>query len=347
MSLSQPHPPFAKKRRICYLILPHVHVLDLAGTLQVFYEASTAMPHAYELHYTGIRQRETTEQGLAFGELELFNEVELTKDDFIVVPGISFDAFVKGRLSDDIAKIKGWLRKHAAQGTSIASVCSGALILAAAGILDGKKCTSHWKCIDYLKTTYPKAKVQIDQLFVRDANVYTSAGMTSGIDLALSILEQDHGPILTAKVAREIVVYMRRNSKDRQQTIYLDYKTHFNPAVHKVQDYIISHPGKDPGIEELAGLFNVSKRNLTRMFHHATGHTITEFKTAVKIELARSFIHNADFTLEKIAHAHWFPKRTSLEKILAETTRPSPEQVPGSHVNRVVRFHARLWMPLT
>jgi transcriptional regulator GlxA family with amidase domain len=183
----------------------------------------------------------------------------------------------------------------------MASICSGSLILAEAGMLDGVKCTTHWKCIEFVKKHCPKVHVQIDQLYVRDGNMYTSAGMTAGIDMALSILEHYHGPILPARVAREMVVYIRRNSTDHQQTIYLDYQTHFNPAIHKVQDYIISNVEKNPGLEELADICHLSVRSLTRLFKKATGHTIIDFKNSVKLGLARTLINNPDYTVEKVA----------------------------------------------
>ncbi|MBA4057314.1 MAG: AraC family transcriptional regulator, partial [Marivirga sp.] len=221
--------------------------------------------------------------------------------DFIFIPGIDFKSFTEGKFHGHIRAITPWLKKQLEQGAQVASVCSGALVLAASGLLNGKKCTSHWKCIDYMKDHFPLVNVQTDRLFVNDDNIYTSAGMTSGIDMALSMLEKLHGPLLPARVAREMVVYMRRNNTDMQQTIYLDYRTHFNPSIHVVQDYIISNPATNPGLEELARVSNTSVRNLTRAFKKATGHTIIEFKNAVKVELARTLIHNNTYTMEKIA----------------------------------------------
>jgi transcriptional regulator GlxA family with amidase domain len=162
---------------------------------------------------------------------------------------------------------------------------------------------------------FPLANVQTDTLYVQDGNIFSSAGMTSGIDMALSILEAQHGPVLPAKVAREIVVYMRRNNMDHQQTIYLDYRTHFNPSVHMVQDYIISNPAKNPGLEELAAIGNTSVRTLTRSFKSATGHTIIEFKNAVKVELARTLIHNKSYTMEKISSLCGFQSVRHLRRI--------------------------------
>jgi transcriptional regulator GlxA family with amidase domain len=302
-------------RTICFLILPNVHLMDLSGPAQVFYEASQMGSTRYRLIYGGLTKDVSSEQGLTLGNLQSYKSITLKPGDFIFVPGIDFKTFVSGKYTKDVRELTPWLKAQQTKGVFIASVCSGALILAGAGILNGVKCTTHWKCIDYIKTNYPLALIQIDQLYVKDKNVYTSAGMTSGIDMALSILEQYHGPILPAKVAREVVVYMRRNNSNTQQTIYLDYQTHFNPAIHKVQDYIISNPNRNPGLEELASLCNLSVRNLTRLFKKATGHTIVDFKNSVKLELARTLVNNPEYTVDRIANLCGFQSARHLRRL--------------------------------
>jgi transcriptional regulator GlxA family with amidase domain len=300
---------------VCFLLFPKVHLMDLAGPAQVFYEASKLGAAPYTVRYCGVCEQVMSEQGLALSKLEPFEAMHLKKGDFIFIPGIDFKSFTEGLLTNDIRTISPWLRDNLSKGVQVASVCSGALVLAASGLLDRKKCTSHWKCIDYMTQNFPMANVQTDTLYVQDGNIFSSAGMTSGIDMALSILESQHGPVLPAKVAREIVVYMRRNNMDHQQTIYLDYRTHFNPSVHMVQDYIISNPAKNPGLEELAAIGNTSVRTLTRSFKSATGHTIIEFKNAVKVELARTLIHNKSYTMEKISSLCGFQSVRHLRRI--------------------------------
>jgi transcriptional regulator GlxA family with amidase domain len=303
------------EKTICFLLLPYVHLLDLAGPVQVFYEASNLGSTTYKVAFCGAGKQVTSEQGLSFCDVQDFSKVKLKPGDFIFVPGIDFKTFQEGKLDREINIIKDWLCDQLKAGVRIASVCSGSLILAEAGVLNGKKCTTHWKCIDYMQARYPKINVYIDRLYVQDGNIYTSAGMSSGIDMALSILEGEHGPVLPAKVAREIVVYLRRNHSDTQQTIYLDYRTHFNPSIHRVQDYIISNPSKNPSLDELAAVGNISVRNLTRSFKKATGHTIIEFKNAVKVELASTLVHNKEYTLEKIASLCGFQSMRHFRRI--------------------------------
>ena len=170
--------------------------MDLAGPVQVFYEASKLGAAPYRVRYCGVGDQVMSEQGLALSRLEPFESIRLKKGDFIFIPGIDFRSFTEGLLTNDIKTISPWLRDNLAKGVQVASVCSGALVLAASGLLDRKKCTSHWKCIDYMTQNFPMANVQTDTLYVQDGNIFSSAGMTSGIDMALVDPRVKHGPVL-------------------------------------------------------------------------------------------------------------------------------------------------------
>src|SRR6185436_674229 len=153
---------------VCFLILPNVHLMDLAGPAQVFYEAGEIGPVKYKITYCGISGEERSEQGLMLSGLSTFSKMQLGKGDILFIPGIDFKRFVAGAFSKDIRTIRDWLHRQLDAGVQIASICSGALILAEAGILDGKKCTTHWKCIGFMTERYPRIKVQTDQLYVYD-----------------------------------------------------------------------------------------------------------------------------------------------------------------------------------
>ena len=127
-----------------------------------------------------------------------------------------------------------------------------------------------------------------DRLFVTDGDVTTSAGIASGIDMALALIEQADGPLVAAEVAREMVVYLRRDGAQEQQSVYLDFRTHLHPGVHRVQDWIVRNPSQRPKLDELADMAGMSPRNLTRMFRRATGISVHEFSTRVRVERARS-----------------------------------------------------------
>lgn len=298
--------------------------MDLSGPAQVFYEASNLGPARYTLTYCSTQRSVHSEQGLLFSQLTLPQEVTLKPGDIIVIPGIDFKSFTMGEFSSFIKTIRPWLKRNMEEGIQLATICSGSLILAEAGLLDGRRCTTHWKCIDYMQQRYPNVQVLSDRLYVEDGPIYTSAGMTSGIDMALGILERHHGPMVPARVAREMVVYARRNDTDTQDSIYLDYRTHFNPAIHRVQDYIVSNPSKNPTLDELASVGNTSTRNLTRAFRKATGHTIIEYKNTVKIALAKTLVHNADYTLDKVASLCGFESVRHFRRVWSKHNENSP-----------------------
>ena len=242
------------------------------------------------------------------------------KGDFILIPGIDFRSFKAGDFAADVKSDQGLASSHLEAGISVGSICSGALILAEAGILDGKKCTTHWKCVDYMKERYPSVNVQTDQLYVNDRNVFTSAGMTSGIDMALSILERQQGRSCPPRSLGRSLCTCGAITRIANRPSTWITKTHFNPAIHRVQDFIISHPR---GVSAFGGTCIGRKsehvRNLTRLFRKATGHTIVEFKNAVKIELARNLVHNADYTVEKIADMCGFRSARHLRRVWGAT----------------------------
>jgi len=304
-----------ESKTICFLILPGFHLLDLSGSAQAFYEANALGNIDYKIVYASDTESVLSEQGLVISSLKNPNDLELSDKDYVIIPGTDSASVINGKLNEEIKKITPWLIIQSQKGVNISTICTGALILAHAGLLDGKKSTTHWKCIDYLIKNFPEVKVQTDCLFVSDDKIHTSAGMTSGIDMSLSIIEQHQGPIVSSKVAREMVVYMRRQGSSAQHSIYLDYHTHLNPIVHKVQNYIISNPTQNPTIKKLAEITNTSTRNLTRTFKEATGTTITEFKQNIKLDLALHLVNNPNFTVEQISEMCGFQAPRQLQRL--------------------------------
>ena len=284
-----------------FLILPRIHLMDLAGPVQVFYEADRLGAEDYKLYFVGLKSQEMSEQGLGLCGLEPYKELELSAGDRILVPGIDFAYYSSHNPTSPEKELLNWVRENHRRGVIIGSICSGALVLAKAGLLDYVKCTSHWKCIDFIRSNFPKVKILSDRVFVKDRGFITSAGMTSGIDMALSMVEAISGPVTAANVAREMVVYLRRHGMERQHSYYLDYRTHFNPTVHKVQNYLVNHMYRNPTIEELGDLFSTSERNLTRLFKKHAGITIQEYKDALRLELAGHLLNNPDNTQRYIA----------------------------------------------
>lgn len=313
--------------RVVFALLPKVHLIDMAGPVQVFYEANQ-FGARFSIHYCGLQDNATvvSQQGLPFCGLPSYENMELTKNDYLFIPGIEFSAIKDGQLTRGYNLFFNWLRKQYEAGVKICTVCSGTFVLAASNMLNNKTCTTHWKCIDYLKENCAAVKVINDQLYVKDGNLYTSAGMTSGIDMALFIVEENFGPVITSKVAREMVVFLRRTGGQSQESVYLDFRTHIHPAIHTVQDYMVQHPTAKYSIEELAGMVNMSERNLTRLFKKHTGISIHDFKTKCRLAYAESLLKHPGYTIDHIAAQCGFADARQLRRMWKEHYGKSPSE---------------------
>ncbi len=217
--------------RVVFVLAPGVHLLDLAGPAQVFFSDALA----YELHWVGEEAELATAQGLPVRTSVAWPE--LTADDLVVVPGWRApslaSSFALGRATLDRIRAH-----HDVTGGMVVSVCAGADALGRAGLLDGRRCTTHHDLQDELAARYRRATVVRDVLYVVDGRVATSAGIASGIDLALHLVATRHGPAVAARVARSMVVYARRNGDDQQASAMLRHRAHVDDTVHRVQDII-------------------------------------------------------------------------------------------------------------
>jgi len=269
--------------------------------MQAFAEAK------YRIRSVSPRSSVTTSQGLVLSALEPLPEIG---DELIVVPGMPY------RATERIdPKVIRWLRRAYDAGAAIASVCTGAFPLGDAGLLDGRCCTTHWSRFGELARRFPRTRVLTDRLFVIDGPIVTSAGIASGIDMALALIEQRRGPIVAAEVAREMVVYIRRDGAQEQSSVYLDYRTHLHPGIHRVQDEIVRDPSRKLSIDELADAAAMSRRNLTRLFRKTTGISIKDYVTQVRLERARALLHDPALSVEAVAQRCGFGSARHLRRL--------------------------------
>ena len=299
---------------LAFIIPPHVELLDLAGPVQVFVEAKFYGFEA-DIKFYSFNNEPVSTAGLGFGKVEDFTNADLKEGDFIFVPGMDAE-YVRSISFGAENKFFKWLKECSDKKIKICSICNGAFALGYAGLLKDTECTTHWRRVKELQNLFPDARVVADILFVKSNNVYTSAGISAGIDLALAILEDLKGPLFTHKVARGLVVYHRRSGKHSQQSIYLDYRNHINPQIHEVQDYLIDNLSKENDIETLASLAGMSARNLSRVFKEKTGSTILEYLTLLRIEYAKTMLNNPEYTIEYIASRCGFKTARQLQRIL-------------------------------
>jgi len=301
-------------RKFAFIIPPSVEILDLAGPLQVFTEAGF---YGYEIkiEYYSYRDEVISTSGLPFSNIRNYKEADFKEGDYLFIPGMDFK-YVSSFEFKAEREFFNWIKSCADKKVFVCSICNGAFALGHAGLLKDTECTTHWRRIEALQAEFPKAKVISDILFKKSNNIYTSAGISAGIDLSLAILEELKGALFAHKVARGLVVYHRRNHNHTQQSVYLDYRNHINPAIHLVQDHLIDHLADRNSVEDLAALAAMSPRNLSRVFKEKTGTTIVEYLTMLRLEYARTMLNNPEFTIEYIASKCGFKTARQLQRIL-------------------------------
>lgn len=296
--------------RVLFVLTPELHLLDVAGPAQVFSTAAD-FGHHYALGYVACTPQVRTYQGVTLSAATEWPE--LRPDDLVIVPGWRVGRHVTRY--PDRALIDRIAAHHAAGG-SVASVCVGAFALARAGLLNGRRCTTHHEVQDQLAREHPRARVVRDVLYVEDDRVITSAGIASGIDLALHLIAVHHGPAVAAQVARAMVVFARRNGDDHQASVMLRHRAHLSDAVHRVQDQIDAHFAEPLPLNHLAATAGVSERTLTRLFEQATGRTPLRYQQLLRVERAEHLIGRGS-TAESAARAVGFADARMLRRLRA------------------------------
>jgi transcriptional regulator GlxA family with amidase domain len=294
---------------VVFLLAARLHLLDLAGPAQAFSTAAD-LGADYTLHYVGEREDIITTQGVPLRAC--LDWPALGADDLIVVPGwrppeqSTHPGFADQTLRH--------LQAHHRSGGTVASICAGAFALARAGLLDHRRCTTHHELQDDLASHYPATTVVRDVLYVTDERVVTSAGIASGIDLALHLLTLRHGPGFSARVARAMVVYARRNGDEQQAGAMLRYRGHISDVVHRVQDIIDAHFTRRVPLAELAAAGGVSERTLTRAFARAAGLTPLRYQQLLRLEHAEQLIKQG-VTVEAAARTVGFEDARMLRRL--------------------------------
>jgi transcriptional regulator GlxA family with amidase domain len=298
-------------RTVVFVVPDCVHLLDLGGPAQAF---TTANDHggAYRLVYVGAGAAVTSHQGLPLA-LDL-DWPRLTQRDLVLLPGRRVGTSPPHRWID--AGSADRVRQHHRAGGRVASVCSGAFALAETGLLDGRRATTHHEIQVDLARQFPAVHVVGDVLYVVDGTLASSAGIASGIDLALRLIGDDHGPAIAARVARSLVVPTRRNGSAPQASVMLQHRDHLVDAVHRVQDVLDTRFTEPLPLHRLARIGGVSERTLTRLFAAATGTTPNRYQQQLRVEQAEQLIEQG-WTLEATARSVGFSDARMLRRLRA------------------------------
>lgn len=294
-------------RRIGFVGYERVTALDLVGTSDVFSAANdlavAAAPGTrppYQILVLGLdRSPFRAESGLCFTPHLSLSEASAI--DTLIVPGGS-----GLREPAPLAQVSQWLHLHRHRFRRIASVCTGAYALAEAGLLDGCRATTHWRYADAFAKRYSDVQVEADAIFIRQDRIYTSAGITAGIDLALALVEEDHGPELALSVARELVVYLKRTGGQRQFSNRLALSVDADSRLAGLTAWIQDHLAGDLSAERLARRCHVSVRQLSRRFRDVFGMSPAAYVERLRTEEASQLLLADGISIERIASAVGF-----------------------------------------
>ncbi len=298
-----------KPRNIYLLVLPRVHLLDLAAPAQIF--AHEVFAGQVAIHYVSAESEVYSHQGLHLSQLVPL-PAQIDSDDWVLIIG---SGQLYKYLDEPVSKlITVWLAQAVKQCALIAGICSGTLLAAKAGILEGKRCTTHHNLIPYLKTIEPKALVQEDCIFVCDGTVWTSAGITTSMDLCLHLVSEYWGYEVATVLSRDLVLYQRRSGHEAQLSFWLQHRNHMQSRVHRLQDLVMASPGHLWTVKALAEKVHLSERQLRRIFQSATGHSLQDYLQLAKLELAQRLLEQTTLSLEDIASRCGFSAERSLRR---------------------------------
>lgn len=241
------------------------------------------------------------------------------------------------RAVDDAPGIVAWLEQTAHRLERTAALCTGTFFLAAAGLLDGKRATTHWALATALRARYPAIDVDADCIFVREGKLWTSAGVTAGIDLALALVEEDFGQDVALDVARDLVVYLKRPGGQSQFSVHLSSQKTQHQGIRALQDWLLTRLHERIGVAQMAARLSMSERNFTRVFQRETGTTPMAFIEQARVEAARRLLEDGDLPAKTIAMQTGFgsyePMRKAFQKHLGVSPRAYRERF-GSTVAR-------------
>ncbi len=294
---------------------PQTLLLDVAGPLEVLRYANEQQRNIrFDCRYIAAQPKQTTTIGLDLCGLEHLPDV-LPAHAMILISGNSSTAQQQREASKERRALSDWLRRTVRPDTTIVSICSGALIAAEAGLFDGHSCTTHAHCIADLRRIAPLALVQENRLFVEDGKRFSSAGISTGIDLILHLVSTLVSPEVAARIAQIMVVYLRRTTHDPQISPWLSGRNHIHPSIHRAQDAIVANPAEDWTLARLSDIANLSQRHLSRLFREQTGLSVVDYVNLIRVTLARDIISQSRLDIEAVAERSGFASARHLRRI--------------------------------
>jgi len=300
----------------------NVHLLEVAGVQDALFEANCKAQSG-----NPYRVRLVTEQGTP---MESASGVTFVPDAGVEQASHPTDTLIVvgpyGEPEPPSERVTRWLREQAGHSRRYGSACTGAFLLAHAGLLSGRRVTTHWQYAERLAALYPDIQVEPDRIFVRDGPVFSSAGVAAAIDLAFSLIEEDHGRALALWVARRLVVFLKRPGGQSQFSAALTAQTATTSPIDRIRLHILESPRARLSLAALAEVAGVSARHLSRLFRAELGMNPAAYVELTRIDIARRLLEDGAAPIKAIAYAAGFGSTTTLRRAFLRRISVTPLQ---------------------
>ena len=315
-------------RKVVIVGPPPVQVLDVTGPLEVF---SNAPNYEIELANPGPERTLQTNRGVVLAEATPIADVHGPIDTLVIAggPGAESGSYDPNFIA--------WIVKVARQSRRLASICTGAFLLAEAGLLNGKQAVTHWNFCDRLANEYPKVTVRPEAIYLRDGSIYTSAGITAGIDLSLALVEEDHGHETALKIARFLVMFLVRPGGQAQYSHMLSHQAITSQPLRELQVWMLQHLRKDLSVESLAERIGMSARHFTRVCLRETGMNPGQFVDRMRVEAAQQIIDSSSRGLKEVADACGFKSADAMRRTFLRILGVTPAEYARRFKSTIAR----------
>jgi len=308
-------------KRVWFLVAPRTGVLDVAGPWEGLGHANDVLGRAaYELELVGPAAPATrTSYGLVLGGVRPLPGARAPLPDVAIVAGGPVNP-----LPGEQTRLVAWLRRHHPRIPTVVSICTGAFLLGAAGVLDGRRATTHWMFLDELRARFPRTRVVDEGIFVADRGVWTSAGVTAGIDLTLALVEQDHGHRVAMAVARRLVLFLRRSGNQAQFSAALRRQEKEPPRLRDISAFVLEHIDEALPVERIAAGVGMSTRSLSRWCREHLGESPAELARRLRVDEARRLLEETSLPLKDITARTGLGDATTLWRVFTRRLGVTP-----------------------
>lgn len=306
--------------RVVFVAYEGLQTLDLSGPWEVLHSAGQRAERPYEMLTASVAGGFVTSSSGLRLEVDRRMQGIDSLDTLVVVGGSGSRAALADR------ELRSQLRRLSGLARRTASICSGAFLLAGAGLLDGRRAATHWAYCEQLQSMFPAVTVEPDPIFVRDGSLITSAGVSAGVDLALALVEEDHGRDVALEVARWLVVYARRPGGQSQFSVQLAHQAAATPELERLQAWIAEHPDEELSVAAMAARLHLSERQLSRRFQRELGTTPAAYVERARVERARSLLEEGDEGLGEVAGRCGFRSAEVMRRAFQRRLGTSPRE---------------------